>query len=783
MPRIPRDETVVATFAVEIEDDPVRANQRRSKVALLASDALVLALDHIQIYALILSLSLAWPWPYDWIRVNSVVFFFNLDLWEFTKVHTIYQSQTQAYADPNDIPFSYTAYAIFWLFLTLTLTLLFLVIYVGIQRIPSYGPLDVILYRAKLIRVFVIIAQVLTIPFGVTVVRLLDCQSYFDATTGKLQFRSIVLRDTQCWSILHLGITVPLLLVGVIYVVFLSFWFIFNIQRELISRPCSPCSHWRTHEHNIRLKEAEYVQEIDLTWATNHYSLFSSFRRPWVLYRALTLFVKVLILCIYGGLFYQQVIQTIVLFTMIGVILLTVLVVPVYRVKIFNFFLVFSIFIHLCNVTLGMLLSLGVQNALLYGQNLINSLFVVNLAWGISAGMWFTYIYLRSQKIIGKRLGPLWPVLPELDSSNLFRSDHTEKFFKALLCGRRVLERCYSSAEFFAPVHELSRQIQIINAYCREAEVLEDPAHFSLWALLAEMVDAHSSIAPHSIYGTSIKGSVPQKVYHLMKLLPALKKRLEQREYDFILWTPTKQRILLKLLAVSTFLKRKNERIRIPVGADYYPNLKQSQASMLSFMNDDCESSNDRFLVDIEMWTEMRKKSLLPVEDNQFPSICERQTSNETCEVKLWEDDERFMAGHREKRSCSIQSSSSVDRLLYEVEDWQESQFKHLKTTEADLSYSQMSTLSVRGVNTTEHGGSRNSDTAGFSSPMTCRKNTKSASSRLSVRFNLLDTITEQEDYNQQSRPSSTVSSMATGSWNSTDRLIDGVEENFPQDQ
>ena len=46
-----------------------------------------------------------------------------------------------------------------------------------------------------------------------------------------------------------------------------------------------------------------------------------------------------------------------------------------------------------------------------------------------------------------------------------------------------------SITPLFAPAHELSRQIQIINAYCREAEVLDDPLQDTLWHLLDELIE------------------------------------------------------------------------------------------------------------------------------------------------------------------------------------------------------------------------------------------------------------------------------------------------------
>ena len=649
-------------------------------------------------------------------------------------MHTIYQSQTQAYADPNSIPFNYFAYAVSWVFVASILApLVYGTIYWIIARLPNYGPLDISLSRAKLTRAFLFIAQILAIPFGVAVVRHLACQNYPDPTTETEQLRSIIYRDALCRSIQHLGITFSMVFYFILYFTAVPIWMAYNIQREVVSPLLCSYDSWWTHERDLQLKEAEFVQGIDLTWSIRLYSMFSSFHRLWIYYRPLSFCVKAIILVVYGVLFNKQQAQVIFFFVIVGILFLLVLILPVYRVRIFNFMLVFSILIHLCNLALGILLSLEVQNALLYGQNLISSLLVINLSWGIVAAVWLAYIYLRSHRIIGKKLGPLWPVLPELDSTNLSRSKHTEKFFKALLNGRRILESCYSSTEFFAPVHELSKQIQIINAYCREAEVLKDPAHSSLWALLAEMVDAHSTIAPHSVYGTSVKGSVPHKVLQLMELIPAFRKRLEQREYDFILWTPSKRKFLLKLLAVATFLRRRNMRINIPLDISY-PNLRGSINTPLS-LSDDGEGDNDRFIIDIDKWEAMRMKA--SPNSNRFPSIGSLQTDDETYQVELWEDG-RSLSERRPKRSLSIQSISSnstVDRLLDEAENLQQaSNSMHHEAPGPPMP-----------PHTSSKEGSSKEEQVVSPSILVGRRSTRSAGNRFNVRFNILDTITEQE--------------------------------------
>ncbi len=56
----------------------------------------------------------------------------------------------------------------------------------------------------------------------------------------------------------------------------------------------------------------------------------------------------------------------------------------------------------------------------------------------------------------------------------------------------------------FAPAHEISRQVQIINAYCREAEHLRDPIHDTSWDLLDELIETHEKIAPRSLFAGEV---------------------------------------------------------------------------------------------------------------------------------------------------------------------------------------------------------------------------------------------------------------------------------------
>ena len=605
----------VEKFVVNVEDqssDFLGANGKGRKVSLWLSDALILCLEHIQIFALILSLSLRWAWPQVWINATSFTFLLNLDLWEFTKVHSVYQGQIQAFVDPIEVPFSYQGYSIAWFFAIIVLTALFALTYFVIPRVRYVGVVYRLLLCAKLVRIFTLVAQVLCFPFGLVVVRLFNCQDYPIGPNGLLEYRSITLGNTQCWSGPHLCILVPLLMVAVAYFIVLPCWMIYKIRNELISPVLCTYHTWRNHESHVCTKEAEYLQGLDIAWETRHYSLFSSYRRPWVWFRPFSFIVKGLILALYGSLFYVPYYQTIVLFAFVCLIVLVLAIVPVYRLQSFNYMLLFSIVVNLCNLVLGLVLILQVQSSLLVGTNLTNALSVINVSWLTVAVSWFCYLFLRSTSFVERRFGQMWPTLTEFSRSKR-NKDHTRKFFKAILAGRKVLEKCYSSPSLFAPVHELSRQIQIINAYYREAEVLQDTTHGSLWALLAEMIDLHNHLLPLSVFGTSRTDKLYPHTKQLMDLMPNFSRRLEQREYDFILWTPLKRRILLKLLVVATFLgKRRNKRAN-----SVWQSRQSSQWSNRVSTHILQDQKNDDFISELEKWEADRQVS----RENRFPGL------------------------------------------------------------------------------------------------------------------------------------------------------------------
>ena len=68
--------TLVETFSIDTEDAEDTSivgakHRRRRSVSLWLSDAILLCVEHLQLFALILSMSLSWSWPLSWIRGTS----------------------------------------------------------------------------------------------------------------------------------------------------------------------------------------------------------------------------------------------------------------------------------------------------------------------------------------------------------------------------------------------------------------------------------------------------------------------------------------------------------------------------------------------------------------------------------------------------------------------------------------------------------------------------------------------------------------------------------------
>ncbi|CAB3980623.1 Hypothetical predicted protein [Paramuricea clavata] len=521
-------------------------------ISLWLSDSVLMLIEHIQIFAVFLVLSEKWSWPLDWIRETSFVLLINLDIWEFWKINKdIYDGASEAHV-PSSNMFSYKTYLVIWT----VFTFVFCTGFVAMYRYLIYKrPLYLLLYLTRMKRVLSVVAQVVCIPIGLVVVRLLQCRPEVTASRApSLEQMEKVLNvenNIKCWSGSHL-----------IYGLETLGWFLLLIAALLFL--VYPVYLWRVtkgevfthsstqHEGYLQLKEAEYLKGLDIVWAVEQFFLFSSYRRPWVYYQSVMYFLRFSVIFAYGiSLDYQVYPMAIVTITMFLLALLMMVVKP-FRVNAFNVMKIVSLLCNSLNALIGLLLELEVESAILIYPNIKYALLGINSFAILAFVVFFSFLVLRHYGVIRKKR-PLWPALSKDEKSQELDSD-TKRYLRAVLQGRQVLERALSTPPIFAPVHELERQIQIINAYCREAEVTGNQTFDTLWDLLDELIEAHNVFNSQSLFSQSNKTTVQDTANELMKIMPAFRKRMDKREYDFILMNPVKRRMLLKLYALGLFL-------------------------------------------------------------------------------------------------------------------------------------------------------------------------------------------------------------------------------------
>lgn len=545
----------------EDEDEGSYDTFKHRGISLWLYDAVTLFVEHIQYYALLLAFAQRWGWPLEWIKATYVTFLFNFDIWEFWNVQSgAYNRSQTAFVDTKLLGFNYPSYLASWGVLLCIAGSAFLACYV----VWHYKrPLYLLLYVARLKRILYLVVQFTALPFAIAIARVFHCRSYTN--------RGMVMdvhNEIQCYSGIHVG------LIAVSIASYVLLFIVYPIIIALSIREQVFCNSHRKHEGYLQLKEAEYEQGLDILWYVGQFHLFSSYKRFWVYYNPLKLVFKLLLVIAYAlsmeYMFYGSSAVSL-LFVLAFV---AVLARKPFRVRAFNYMLAFS---HLCiaaNALLGNFMvvppwdtpSEFVIVSFLRSPTIIHILISLNVGWLTVFLFWVTYLILREKRVIGR--SALWPRLSYENSNDV--GEDTKKYLKAVLRGRHTLEQALSTIPLFSPVHELSRQIQVINAFCREAEYISDPTHDTLWDLLDELIQAHNHLSPISVFGTAStsKQSVRETAKEFLKLMPSFSKRLAQREYDLVLVPPRKRRLLLKMYALGVFVngtkikRRQKEEVR-----------------------------------------------------------------------------------------------------------------------------------------------------------------------------------------------------------------------------
>lgn len=533
---------------VEAEDEkPFKQHD----ITLWFSDAIVLIVEHLQYYAVLLSLSEHWGWPINWVDITSFTFLFNADIWEFRKVSIgAFNHSRTSFIKSSTIGFNYVSYLASWAVFLIILAAVFTVVYV---RWMKKRPLYMLLYVARWKRVMFLVLQFLCMPFGVAAARVFHCR--IDASSQKEVMD--VQNEFECFNTAHIAFMVLVILIFVVFFFFYPFVLMRWIRDQVFSN--DPIRH----EGYLQLKEAEYEQGLDILWDLGQYHLFSSFRRFWIYYNPLKFFFKFIMIAGFA-LSVKSAFWASAGITVLFVIAFFALILKrPFRVRCFNLMAFFSHLIIATNCLIGNFMvrppwenteQFQIVSFLRY-PTILHILVAINGSWLFVLVLWIVYLFLLNNGVLGKER--IWPRL-SYESSNAIGED-TKKYLKAALKARHTLERALSSIPLFAPVHELSHQVKVINAYCREAEYIGDPTHDTLWDLLDELIEAHNALASVSVFGMSGKNSIRETSEEFIKLMPSFRKRLKQRECDYILVPPVKRRLLLKMYILSVFVGNKRK--------------------------------------------------------------------------------------------------------------------------------------------------------------------------------------------------------------------------------
>ncbi|XP_038067918.1 uncharacterized protein LOC119737550 isoform X2 [Patiria miniata] len=520
------------------------SRKQKRKTMLVLHDAFFLILDFLQFYALIAAISLRWPWPFNWLYSTRFVFLFNLDIWEFMKMNDpdVYNSARDGFIDSTLIGFDYRWYALGWAIFIFVAITLYIILYIAMNYQKRY---NLLLLLAQLQRAYIIVCQILAMPIGVMMAKLFHCN-----TDDNMDVHNA----TPCAGGEHLAyIIVPLVIYVGLFII-LPIWMIMKIRTQIFS------NRSERHEGFLQLKETEFAHGLDFIWAIKLYHLFSSFRLVWSYYRPVMFFFKLVLLAAYAALLWLPMWQMVVFLVAICPLFLVIFIRRPFRITSFNVYIMINFLCMLIFSIMGLMQNLFDTNSVFFQiEYLFSELLAIGAFWSAFTIIWFVYVLLRYFGILCRGV-PLWPEMTSRDLNKL--SDETQKYMKALLKGRIVLEHALSTFPLFSPVHELSRQIQIINAYCREAEYIHDPIHDTLWDLLDELIEAHTRLSAVSLFSESVKSSIRETAHEFMKLMPAFKKRLAQREYDFILMTPLKRRMLLKMFTLGVLANGKMNKSR-----------------------------------------------------------------------------------------------------------------------------------------------------------------------------------------------------------------------------
>ncbi|KAL5250534.1 hypothetical protein ACHWQZ_G016316 [Mnemiopsis leidyi] len=574
-----------AKVAIELEDkdeddlffeDKFNEVKPKNRIAQWPSDAVMLILTHIQIFLLLFSwsLNLKTPWSYQFTAAFSWTLFLT-DYWSWYKIESERFGEAVwptdiGYAKSEKIPIHYYTITMGSSIALVALVALFCGFYFLTWWATS-GRENHMEILAFLRKWFVYFLELTILPFGILAVRWWWCRyNGTDVRSPDPQLNTMDVNpdvnaqingshDSPCliwsrdtWTLVHALSPVVILLA----------WCALPLYIFLSNRRHVFTDITIEHEGYILLKETEYVYGINEEWLLSGYYLLSSFRRKFVHTRCYMFLLKFALIIVYGAAFDHEKIQAFIFTGILFSVCCIAMVGRPYRIMSFNIMLFLSFFVNFWNAFVGACIEMDTKNAFIQENFLFPEMILLNGGFFVLCAAWFLFLFLRWHKIFFRTQRPLWPNLTKTTALKRDIDETTRKYLVSIIRANLTLQETYNTIPLLAPAHELSRRIKILNAYCREAMLIDHVFQHTMWDITDSLIQAHTAVFKKSIFSDCSLYSSRESARQLYAILPCLVKRLKQRDEDLILMSPKRRRILLKMYTLSVFLSKHADRVR-----------------------------------------------------------------------------------------------------------------------------------------------------------------------------------------------------------------------------
>ena len=408
----------------EEEDTLLVASNKKRSPSLLITDGCLLVLHFLQMYAVLQSMALRWPWPVNWLKTTKALFLVNLDIWEFIKLakNGTYNS-VQNYYTPSDLMgIQYQWILLAW---AIFLFIAFLVFFLTYMVLTYKKPRKMLIHVARLKRVYIVAAQVLCLPLGITIARLFHCNNFYMMDVSN---------SIPCFQKTHWFFLTPAIAVAVILYIIFPLWLILRTKTEMLNLTPD------RHEGYLQLKEMEYMYGLDMLWLIGNFHIFSSFRKNGSHFRAGLYIFNTLILLLYAALFNSSIIQAMFIEVILTLAMIAFVFQRPFRVAAYNGMLAMNL---LCLTLDGLLGALqikftasNVQMVWLLPDYQIILLAIINGFWIFFCLAFILYLSLHGHccrhRCCSKSLWPTQHALQHLEP-------RTHKYIMAVLRSRLLI--------------------------------------------------------------------------------------------------------------------------------------------------------------------------------------------------------------------------------------------------------------------------------------------------------------------------------------------------------